>query len=173
MLSQQSRTTYHNLLDAAVLQSDNDPAAAIVYLSSDSDPITISRADFQNMVRRYASFFHNKGIQSRDLLIIAHTQNLESIYAFWGAMVIGAIPSMFPTLTEKLDTAIYMRHMAELVRLSNVKAILTTPDFAEQLKSVVTCPVLDSESLSDEVITCPTEIDENSIAFLQHSSGTT
>lgn len=173
MLSLQTRTTYHSLLDAAVLQSDNSTATAIAYLSSDSEPITISRAEFQNMVRRYAAFFHNQGVQSRDLVIIAHTQNLESIYAFWGAMVIGAIPSMFPTLTEKLDADIYMRHMAELVRLSNVKAVLTTPDFANQLKSVVTCPVLHSESLSYEVITCPTEIDEKDIAFLQHSSGTT
>jgi fatty-acyl-CoA synthase len=173
MLSLSSRTTYHNLLDAVVLQPDNPTATALVYLSSEYEPLTITRAEFQNMVGRYAAFFQKQGLQSRDLMIIAHTQNLESIYAFWGAMLIGAIPSMFPTLTEKLDADIYMRQMAELVRLSNVKAILTTPGFAESLQAVVTCPVLNAATLSDEVITCPTEIDENDIAFLQHSSGTT
>ena len=55
------------------------------------------------------------GIAPRDLVIIAHTQNLESIFAFWGALLIGAIPSMFPTLTEKLDPDIYMANMTELV----------------------------------------------------------
>jgi fatty-acyl-CoA synthase len=173
MLSLLSRATYHNLLDAAVLQATNPTATAIVYLSSEGSPQVITRAEFQQMVKRYAAFFQQQGIQARDLLIIAHTQNLESIYAFWGAMHIGAIPSMFPTLTEKLDADIYMRQMAELVRLSNVKAILTTSEFAESLQAVVTCPVLHSENLSDDTITCPTVADENSIAFLQHSSGTT
>jgi fatty-acyl-CoA synthase len=173
MLSLLSRAAYHNLLDATVLQPDNPTATAIVYLSSEGSPQVITRAEFQQMVKRYAAFFQQQGIQARDLLIIAHTQNLESIYAFWGAMLIGAIPSMFPTLTEKLDADIYMRQMAELVRLSNVKAILTTPEFAASLQAVVTCPVLNAENIAAMMFTSPTAIDANSIALLQHSSGTT
>jgi fatty-acyl-CoA synthase len=173
MLTQSTRKHYRTLLDATVLQAHDTIQPAIIYLSSDASPITITRAEFQRMVKRYAAFFQAQGIQPRDLLIIAHTQNLESIYAFWGAMFIGAIPSMFPTLTEKLDSALYMTHMAELVRLSDVRAILTTPDFAPQLATIVTCPVLDSANLPDTADITPYLSDENSIAFLQHSSGTT
>ncbi len=91
------------------------------------------------------------GIDGRDLVVIAHTQNLESIYAFWGAIVAGAIPSMFPTLTEKLDPDIYLHSMAELARLSNVRAILTTDDFAPQMRAAVPCPVYASQQLAESV----------------------
>ena len=56
-------------------------------------------------------------------MLIAHTQSLESIYAFWGALLAGAMPAIFPTLTEKLDPAVYMANMTTLVRLSRFSAV--------------------------------------------------
>ena len=173
MLKLDTRQTYKTLLDAAALQAENDTQPAIIFVASDADPLTITRATFRRMAACYAAFFKAQGIGGRDLVIIAHTQNLESIYAFWGALVLGAIPSMFPTLTEKLDPDIYMQSMAELVRLSDVRAVLTTPEFALQLASVVTCPVLHSDSLPEDAVLELTPPDSESIAFLQHSSGTT
>lgn len=173
MLTKSSRNRYKTLLDALVLQSEDVSSVAIIYLTHDSEPVTITRAEFRVMVLRYAAFFQSQAIQAQDLLIIAHTQNLESIYAFWGAMLIGAMPSMFPTLTEKLDPHIYMHHMAELVRLSDVKAILTTPEFAPQLAPIVECPVLHSSTLSSAEAISQHNHEADSIAFLQHSSGTT
>jgi acyl-CoA synthetase (AMP-forming)/AMP-acid ligase II len=118
------------------------------------------------------------GVRPRQLVIIAHVQNLESIYAFWGAMRMGAIPSMFPTLTEKLDPQIYMSNMAKLVELSDVKAVLTTDSFAPQLADHVACPVYGSDFLMASIANTDTAFEPhhpepNEIAFLQHSSGTT
>ncbi|MBZ0294591.1 MAG: AMP-binding protein, partial [Anaerolineae bacterium] len=123
---------------------------------------------------RYAGALYARGIRARDLVVIAHTQSLESIYAFWGALWIGAIPSMFPTLTEKLDPAIYMRSMAELVQLSGVRAVLTTDDFAPQLAAVVDCAIYGSKEITSTEQAAPryTAVPDE-IAFLQHSSGTT
>jgi acyl-CoA synthetase (AMP-forming)/AMP-acid ligase II len=83
---------------------------------------------------------------------------------------------MFPTLTEKLDPEIYMANMTELVTLSDVRAVLTTDDFAPTLAAHVACPVFGSQTLlaqaaSGELVAYVPEADE--IAFLQHSSGTT
>ena len=97
---------------------------------------------------------------------------------------------MFPTLTKKLDPKIYMANMAELVRFSSVRAILTTDEFAPQLAPKVTCPVYSSEQLTVNSEqwpanqTSPFTSDYKSptisqltigdeIALLQHSSGTT
>ncbi len=97
---------------------------------------------------------------------------------------------MFPTLTEKLDPTVYMSSMAELARLSDVAAILTTDDFAPELRPHVPCPVFGSEELKngprkDAKLARPgisglasfASLRENSAgdetAFLQHSSGTT
>lgn len=161
------------LLDAAVLSGD-PTTSAIIYLETGAAPVTITRADFGAAVQRYAGALYARGIRARDLVVIAHTQNLESIYAFWGALRIGAIPSMFPTLTEKLDPVVYQRSMAELVALSDVRAVLTTDAFAPQLAAVVTCAVYGSSELTAADQTAIYHIPApDKIAFLQHSSGTT
>ncbi len=91
---------------------------------------------------------------------------------------------MFPTLTEKLDPAIYMANMAELVRFSHVRAILTTDEFASQLAPQVDCTVYGSSALKRlEIRDWRLETHAQSpisnlqspdeVALLQHSSGTT
>lgn len=175
MLSLSNRDSFKTLLSAITLTSDNDQQPAIIYLATGHDPITVSRAEFKQSVEHYASGLQSMGVSARDLVVLAHTQNLESIYAFWGALLIGAIPSMFPTLTEKLDRDIYMNSMSELVELSTVRAILTTDEFATELSERVSCPVYGSHTLLDSVSGDYTayQPDADEIAFLQHSSGTT
>ena len=151
MLTLSSRTQFHTLLDAVALQSNNDDRPAIIYLETDRVPLTISRREFREAVIAHAAGLRHMGIAPRDLVVIAHTQNLESIYAFWGALWCGAIPSMFPTLTEKLDPDIYMHSMAELARLSEVRAIFTTDEFEPQLAARVPCQVFGSEHLARSV----------------------
>lgn len=175
MLTLETRTHYRTLHDAHALHGGAQ--TAIVYLETARDPIIITREAFRASVMQYGAALQHMGIAPRDLVIIAHTQNLESIFAFWGALVIGAVPSMFPTLTEKLDREIYMRGMAELVRLSNVRAVLTTDDFAPTLADNVACPVYGSEALKASIqVGITPQIHSprpDEIAFLQHSSGTT
>lgn len=63
--------------------------------------------------------------------------------------------------------------MAELVRFSNVKAILTTDEFAPQIAAMVDCTVLSSSDIEPDGEIEPYQASPDSIAFLQHSSGTT
>ena len=151
MLTLSNRSQFRTLLDAVALQDENDERPAIIYLETDQAPIMISRRDFRGAVMAHAAGLQHMGIQPHDLVIIAHTQNLESIYAFWGALWCGAIPSMFPTLTEKLDPDIYMHSMAELARLSEVRAVFTTDEFEPQLAARVPCQVFGSEHLARSV----------------------
>jgi len=102
VLTLATRDQYHTLLDAETLHRP-DQTPAIIYLSLEAEPITVTRAGFVRSITVYAAALRNMGIQPRDLVVIAHTQDLECVYAFWGALLIGAIPSMFSTLTEKLD----------------------------------------------------------------------
>lgn len=176
MLNLSTRTEFHTLLDALTLRQPDDQPA-VTYLSIEAEPVTVTRAEFMRAISAYGAALRRMGIQPRDLVIIAHTQDLESVFAFWGALAIGAVPSMFPTLTEKLDPEIYMANMTELVTLSQVRAILTTDAFAPQLASHVTCPVYGSGALLASLdASAPFEFytpDADEIAFLQHSSGTT
>ncbi len=179
MLTPESRIHYHTLLDAAVLQKEPRDAVAIIYISSGAAPVRVSREDFQKKTRSYGVGLTRLGIKPGDLIIIAHLQNLESIYAFWGALQIGAIPSMFPTLTEKLDPQVYMRNMNKLVARSDVRLIFTSDDFAPTMANTADCPVISSSELAGLADDGKhAQIDwhqphPDDIAFLQHSSGTT
>ncbi len=183
MLTLSTRDNYHTLLDAEVLRTaagqPNPGPEAIIYAESGRPAVHVSREQFRAAVRAHAAGLRRLGIGPRDLVVIAHTQNLESIYAFWGAMACGAIPSMFPTLTEKLDPDIYIHSMSELARLSGVRALLTSDAFAPSLAGRVPCPVYGSEALAESISNGDrTSLnahrpDPGEIAFLQHSSGTT
>ncbi|MFN2187855.1 MAG: AMP-binding protein, partial [Candidatus Promineifilaceae bacterium] len=178
MLTLENRESYHNLLQAASLKAEDGDKTAIIYIQTGRSPIRVSRLEFNQKAALRAKQLRSLGIGPGDLVVIAHTQNLESIYSFWAAMLAGAIPSMFPTLTEKLDPETYMSGMAELVRLSKVKAVLTTDEFAPVLETIVPCAVyseaiLESTKTDVGIIGGDSAPDSDDIAFLQHSSGTT
>ncbi len=179
MLKLANRNEFQTLLDAVALNDSDAKRDAIIYVETDRAPVHVSRGEFRRQVLAHAAALKQLGINGRDLVVIAHTQDLESVFAFWGALVAGAIPSMFPTLTEKLDPAIYLHNMAELARLSNVRAILTTDEFAAQMQAAVPCPVYASQQLAESVARTNLDTIEShtpaagDIAFLQHSSGTT
>ncbi len=163
------------LLDAVTLATADD-RPAVIYVETDKEPVIVSRRAFRDAATAAARALTRLGLRPGDLVVIAHTQNLESIHAFWGALLMGAVPSMFPTLTEKLDPEVYMRGMAELARLSDVAAVLTTDEFAPTLRPNMPCPVYgssDLESLPAPDQPSPFSPRPSDIAFLQHSSGTT
>jgi fatty-acyl-CoA synthase len=180
VLNLANRGTFATLLDAVTLREPDDKPA-IIFIATENEPVIVSRREISERIRATGAALSALNVRPRDLVVIAHTQNLESIYAFWGVMMLGAIPSMFPTLTEKLDPGVYMRSMAELVRLSNVAALLTTDEFATQLSSNVSCPVYSSRDLQqafdrrDNIASgeLRPSASDSDIAFLQHSSGTT
>lgn len=173
MLTLETRPTHKTLLDPILEQESDSPA--LIYLETGQSPLEISRNQFRQHILDYAAALQVHNITQSDLVIIAHTQSLESIYAFWGVMLAGGIPSMFPTLTEKLDPDVYMSNLSELVNFSGVKSILTTDDFAPQLADTVDCAVIPASSLkiTENTPVDSVTVDADSIALLQHSSGTT
>lgn len=178
MLTISSRADYATLLDAETLTAADD-RPAIIFVATGRKPAIISRSCFLRLISDRAGALRGLGIQPRDLVVIAHDHSLESIYSFWATLRVGAVPSIFPTLTDKLNPAVYMSSVAELVRLSGVAAVLTNDDFAPALRARIPCPVYSTAEIMAapdhqppaEITTRPPLPDE--IAFLQHSSGTT
>ena len=171
MLTIQNRHHFQTLHNAITLNGGDE--IAVIFIETGKSPITITRAHFIHKARKYGIALQKQGIQATDLVFIAHQNILDSIYAFWGAILIGAIPSMFPTLTDKLDPEIYSRSLAKLVDFSDAKAIVTADSYTSYLQDIVSCPIISIEtSEKDTEVVSPT-ITAQSIAFLQHSSGTT
>jgi acyl-CoA synthetase (AMP-forming)/AMP-acid ligase II len=173
LLSPSTRHHYPSLLAAAALRPEEAAAPALIYISTEAPPIQVSRGDFQRQVLAYAGRWRTAGLGPGAGLLIAQTQGLESIYAFWAALHLGAVPAMFPTLTEKLDPAIYLQNLAAVAGHSQAKAILTTPEFAPLLRQQTGAQVYTEGDLPAGEAGPAHQAEGEAVAFLQHSSGST
>lgn len=169
MLTIATRSDYVTLLDADAWQ-DSD-AIALTFVASTHEPISVTRRQFKHHALRYGYALSEIGITSGEVVIIACQNILDSIYAFWGVMAIGAIPSMFPTRTEKLNPQMYQQNLATLIALSDVRAVITDDEFVAGIADL-SCPILTATQLDEHQASIYTPSPEK-IALLQHSSGTT
>jgi acyl-CoA synthetase (AMP-forming)/AMP-acid ligase II len=88
----------------------------------------------------------------------------------------GAIPSIFPFLSDKQDPTLYFERVRALVHISEVTAIIASAQFIEPLRAVL--PDVQMITEADLAPGQPRadfsyDAREDDIAFLQHSSGTT
>jgi fatty-acyl-CoA synthase len=106
--------------------------------------------------------------------------SLELVAAFWGVLYLGAVPSILPYLTEKMDPASYAERIRLLIGHSGAKAVMTFASFQEQLQSAlkgVDCEFLSLEDVSlkqdlaPEWLIYPSSPEQT--AVLLFSSGTT
>jgi len=155
----------------------------LVFIEENGDREDINAAQFHAKAVAFARALQAIDIGADDLvvLVLRHSQVLLS--AFWGAMYLGAIPSIFPFLTEKLDPDLYMERVRLLVAHSDMRAVITFPEFKPKLEKLLAgldCRVLSTDEVPMGEVTgdvdpawSAAEISGEKIAFLQHSSGTT
>lgn len=173
--------TYQTLIQPIIERAASDPKHnSLVLLNEDGSIEHVDAATFRADVSVYAQALRAIGIAPQDLVILVLQHSRILLSAFWGAMFLGAIPSIFPFLTEKLDPALYMERVHALVKHSGAKAVITYPEFKADLGKLladVDCRLLSTDEVPPaavDVLSTPgAKISGESIAFLQHSSGTT
>lgn len=123
------------------------------------------------------------GILPGEVVILIQQHGLELIYAYWGTILHGSIPSIMPFLTEKLLPERYRADLTALVGITKPDAIITYREFEPEVQAAL--PEVSSVRrviVSDEIVPVSV-IDQNQfggllrkgedIVLLQHSSGTT
>ena len=149
----------------------------------------------------YARAFEEHGVQPGEVVVLILQHSYDLIYAFFGAILHGAIPSIMPFLTEKLLPERYRADLAALVAITRPSAIVTYPDFEAEVQAALqqgenndTLPKSGSELpkngsssvksvIVSDKIGVPLDPDfatlggmrrsPQDIVLLQHSSGTT
>jgi acyl-CoA synthetase (AMP-forming)/AMP-acid ligase II len=152
--------------------------STVVFLTEDGREHTISNAEFDAQAVATAKALQAIGIRPDDLVILVLRHSEVLLSAFWGALYLGAIPSIFPFLTEKLDPDLYNQRVQTLVAHSGARAVITTPEFESDLEQLLTdidCQVISTASVSLDGYAEFEAWQGNpeKVAFLQHSSGTT
>jgi len=166
---------------ALTLHQDYADHIALVMIDSNGET-SITYGQLFDRAANYAQALRDSGIRPGDLVVLILQHGESVIYGFWGALLMGAVPSIFPFLTDKLDPARYFDSARQLIAHSGVKALITTSDLEADLRAClvgVDVEILNADRLSvgevrrGDSASRPYKADPDSTAFLQHSSGST
>ncbi len=131
----------------------------------------------------FAQVLARHGIGPGDVVVIILQHGEPLVYAFWGAVLHGAVPAILPPLTEKLLPDRYRKDLAALVQVTRPRAIVTYPEFASEVERAI--QVSGIAGVAPIVVreVAPAEPDfaslggmkrsADDIVLLQHSSGST
>jgi fatty-acyl-CoA synthase len=173
---------FSNFLQSNYLQTPDKVSITLLFTGQPDRPVT-----YQQLVHGAAGYvdtYIQNGIQSGDVVLLILQHDLDLLYAYFGAVLHGAIPSIMPFLTEKLLADRYRADLASLVSVTRPAAIVTYREFEPEIQAALK-PGTDSVKaviITDQAAG-PRSPDFTSfgglhcmpedIALLQHSSGTT
>ncbi len=167
------------LLDACAAAPDK---LILVLQSPRQEDKWLTNQDLLNGASIYANFLSINGIQPDDVVIIVLQHGVDLIYAFWGCILHGAIPSIMPFLTEKLSPEHYRQSLRSLIEVIQPTAVITYANFEAEIRKATQNTSVRAVLIRENIQSASAipnhayqglEREENAIALLQHSSGTT
>ncbi len=164
--------------------SRTKPHAVAISLQMAGQPdLRISYAELLRGASSYAGTLLREGIQPGEVTILILQHGIDLVYAFWGAILRGAIPSIMPYLTEKLAAEQYRADLAALIGVTKPAAIVTYPEFegevsgarkdSTSVRAVLLTNRLEAQADPDFELLGGCTRKDGDIVLLQHSSGTT
>ena len=174
-------TTFSERLQALHARMPDRVAVTLQFSGGDDIPITYDQLLLG--ASRYALALGCEGIQPGEVVILILQHGEDLIYAFWGAILHGAVPAIMPFLTEKLSPERYKDDLSALIAVTKPAGIITYPDFEANVRTAVR----EGDSIRSIVVTDHVEAraeinfaslkggqrKSEDIVLLQHSSGTT
>lgn len=151
------------------------PRPCLIHWQADSyHVLTYAQfAEFSNRLAAAIKSHATAGPAGVVFLIVKH--RLMQLPLFVGCMRAGFIPSFLPFPSAKQDPDLYWQSHAEVIERTRPAAIVTYGDLMDGVAAIADkfgVPVLDIDHLDGEPETLSLPGDD-SIALLQHSSGTT
>jgi len=166
-------------------QVNKFPNKQILKMLIDGEYIHLTYKDIYEGACRYERELTKAGINSGDVVILILPHGLDLIFAYFGVILNGSIPSIMPFLTEKLIAEKYRKDFNSLIETSRPSALITFSDFEDEIKLLNTY----ESSIGTVIISDEVELNhglegeifkhaglihhEEEIVLLQHSSGTT
>ena len=124
-------TTFSHLLQASYIEYPEKTALTVLLAGKPDQPIT-----YRQLLTGAAAWqrtFAREGIQPGEVVILILQHRLELMFAFWGTILHGAIPSIMPFLTEKLLPERYRADLAALVGITRPECIVTYREFEPEV----------------------------------------
>ncbi len=169
---------FRNLIEAL----DAAPASRpfITAWIDEDERETVTFADFRWRARGQAAMLRDHGVAAGDPVVIIMPQGIAAMATFVGAMMLGAVPTFLAYPNFKIEPFKYRSGLAGVTANLNAKAVVIDQEFPDEMLGHVS---LDKEARllragaggdgdAEQEIPLP-EIQAESLAFIQHSAGTT
>jgi len=170
--------TLHHILKEHYENRSDEVAITLQHAGEEDQTITV-----RQLLTSAVSAQHKleaEGIQPGEVVLLIFQHGRELIRTYFGTILHGAIPSIMPYLTEKLQPEKYRRDLASLIGVTQAAAIFTYAEFEPEVRAAL------KQEDSVRTVMVAEELDEGSepvfdlsrrkpadIVLLQHSSGTT
>lgn len=111
-----------------------DPARVAFTFVQAGNEIPIDYATLLDRAARYASFLRQAGAARGDVVLIVLQHDEHLLYAFFGAMLLGARPAILAYPTAKLDHQRWAQAATSLIANTSAKLLITYDELAERLR---------------------------------------
>lgn len=162
---------------------DTPSKTSITFLTGEIIPKPISYHDLILGSAGYAHALDQLGIQPGEVVILILKHSEELLYAFWGTILQGAVPSIMPFLTEKLSPSQYRASLSALFQITQPAAIVTLPEYMADveyakgdqtsIRAIFTPGMIQQQDNLKHLQFKGLRCAPKDIVLLQHSSGTT
>lgn len=166
----------------------NQPDKEILHFQiAGKDDIHLKYVDIFEGSKKYYKKLKSNGVKPGDVVILILEHSLDLIYAYFGCILNGSIPSIMPFLTEKLQPEKYHDDLIALTKITKPTAVITYSGFLEVYRggtdeNPFSKNIIISEEVKADNRTFLITEDDNwvglnrqpqDIVLLQHSSGST
>ena len=146
------------------------PAYILVQDDNQEDMVTFK--ELKTNITSAAGTLRNAGVGRGDIVVLALRHSHELISAFWGALYIGAVPSIFPYPAPMQNSDTYRKKLKNLVVDAGAKAAVVVPGLENHFRHIPASDLVQARDMGNvDVPPEPTNGEE--IAYIQYTSGST
>jgi fatty-acyl-CoA synthase len=169
---------FRNLIEALDAAPDDRPFVT-AWIDEDERE-TVTFAEFRNHAGAQARILRERGVGAGDRVIIIMPQSIVAMTTFVGAMMLGAVPAFLAYPNFKVEASKYRTGLAGVTANLTAKIVVIDDEFPDDMLAHVS--VSEETQLlragssghpAEEKKAPGLDIDAESLAFIQHSAGTT
>jgi fatty-acyl-CoA synthase len=169
---------FRNLIDALDAAPADRPFVTAWIHENESETITF--AEFRRRAHLQAGVLRDCDLTAGDRLVIIMPQSIPAMTIFVGALMLGAVPAFLAYPNFKVDSAKYCAGLAGVTANLRAKVVVIDDEFPDEMLGHVSLSegagllrAQDGRSNSGTKELPDVTIQAESLAFIQHSAGTT
>jgi fatty-acyl-CoA synthase len=169
---------FRNLIDALAAAPGDRPFVTAWIDEDEREAVTF--AEFRGRARRQAIILREQGVGAGDRLIVIMPQRIATMTTFVGAMMLGAVPAFLAYPNFKFEAAKYRSGLAGVTANLNAKIVVIDEEFPDDMlghvslgKETKLLRAGNRGNAASEEELPSIETNADSLAFIQHSAGTT